>query len=248
VNGSSANRRLAPTVLATALTLMVIAGFSRLGFWQLHSAAEKRSLMAQHALSQQSTVDLTPANTGALPRYQRVRLHGRYDSRHQILLDNMPSNNPAHPGRPGYRVLTPFALEQGGWLLVDRGWLAPGPTRAMVPAVDVGTMPRELTGQLDHLPRAGMQLDQSSITAEGPWPRILNFPQPATLERVLARPLLPGVVLLDPQAADGYERVWELRFSVGPARHLAYAVQWFALAAAALCIYLVLIYRHYRSR
>jgi len=248
VNGSSANRRLAPTVLATALTLLVIAGFSRLGFWQLHSAAEKRSLLAQHALSQQSTADLTPANAGTLPRWQHVRLRGRYDSLHQILLDNMPSNGSARPGRPGYRVLTPFALEQGGWLLVDRGWLAPGPTRAVVPAVDVSTAPRELTGLLDHLPRAGMQLDQSSITAEGPWPRVLNFPQHATLERVLARPLLQGVVLLDPQAADGYERVWELRFSVGPTRHVAYAVQWFALAAAALAIYLVLIYRHYRSR
>ncbi|AMN48448.1 hypothetical protein ACG33_15345 [Steroidobacter denitrificans] len=235
-------------MLATALTLMVIAGFVRLGFWQLHSAAEKRSLMAQHALNRQSTVDLTPTNAGTLSRYQRVRLRGRYDSRHQILLDNMPSNSSAHPGQPGYRVLTPFALEQGGWLLIDRGWLASGPTRAVVPAVDVGTTPRELTGLLSHLPRAGVQLDQSAIAAEGSWPRVLNFPQQATLERVLSRPLLPGMVLLDPQAVDGYERVWEIRFSIGPARHIAYAVQWFALAAAALCIYLVLIYRHYRSR
>lgn len=235
-------------MLATALTLMIIAGFVRLGFWQLHSAAEKRSLMAQHALNQQSIVELTAANAEAVPRYQRVHLRGHYDSRRQILLDNMPSNSSAHPGRPGYRVLTPFALEQGGWVLVDRGWLAPGPTRTVIPAVGVDTRPRELTGQMDHLPRAGMQLDQSSIKAEGPWPRVLNFPQQATLERVLAHPLLPGVVLLDPEAAEGYERVWEIRFSVGPARHVAYAVQWFALAAAALSIYLVLIYRHYRSR
>jgi len=227
---------------------MVVAGFMRLGFWQLHRAQEKRSLMAQYALGQQSIADLTAENAHSLPRYQHIRLRGHYDSAHQVLLDNMPSNDPAQRGRPGYRVLTPFALQDGQWILVDRGWLASGTSRTVLPDVEVGEEPRELSGQLDLLPRPGMQLDQSSLGAAGSWPRVLNFPQAATLERVLQRPLLPGLVLLDPDLDNGFKRLWEIRFPIGPQRHVGYAVQWFALAAAALSIFLILLYRQYRRR
>ncbi len=258
------------------LTLIVVAAFVRLGMWQLHRADEKRSLIAQYDLGRQSTVELTAANARRLPRYQQVRVRGHYDPAHQILLDNMPSGSaPAavpqpdartdfeldgavqnesprvHPGpagRPGYRVFTPFRLQDDGWVLVDRGWLPLGATRAELPDVAVSDRERQIVGQFDHLPRPGIQLDQSDIDASGPWPRVLNFPQQATLERALERELLPGVILLDPQAPDGYERVAGARVAFGPERHLAYAVQWFAMATAVIFIYVILQYRRYRNR
>ena len=51
----------------------------------------------------------------------------------QVLLDNMPSAT----GVAGYRVLTPWRLEAGQWLLVDRGWIAMGATREQLPDVRV---------------------------------------------------------------------------------------------------------------
>jgi len=46
------------------------------------------------------------------------------------------------------------------------------------------------------------------------------------------------VILLDPKEPDGYARNWEAP-GFPPMRHIGYAVQWFALAAALLVIYIV---------
>lgn len=238
-----ANRRFSPTLLGTALVIVGVALFVRLGFWQLHRAEEKQELLAQYAAGQQSTVDLTAANAAALPTYQQITARGHYDPAQQILLDNMPSQH----GQPGYRVITPFRLESGDWLLVDRGWLALGATRADIPDVSVGAEARTITGRLDTLPRAGIQLDAANEGAAAAWPRVMSFPQHAALERALNRQLLPGLALLDPAQADGYERVWQARFQFGPDRHIAYAVQWFALAAAAAVIYLIMSLQRERS-
>jgi surfeit locus 1 family protein len=226
-------------ILATVLTLVGVALFVRLGTWQMHRADEKRALIEQFEAGRQSTLTLTNENADAFPRYQHVRARGRFDGAHQVLLDNMPSQH----GRPGYHVLTPFELTDGGWVLVDRGWIPMGATRADIPDVDVGVEPRELLGQLDDLPRAGIALEAPSIEPAAPWPRVMSFPPRATLEQALGRKLPERLVLLDAAQPDGYERVWHARFAFGPERHLAYAVQWFALAAAAAAIYLFLMFR-----
>ena len=52
-------------------------------------------------------------------------------------------------------------------------------------------------------------------------------------------PLQPAVVLLEPEAAEGYWRDWQPRFGgFGPERHQGYAVQWFSLAMALVILYL----------
>lgn len=238
-----ANRRFSPSIFATVLTILGIALFARLGFWQLQRAEEKQALLEQYAAGRQSIVELQADITDTLPRYQQVRAHGRYDSAHQILLDNMPSGR----GQPGYRVVTPFELEQGAWILVDRGWLPLGATRASLPDVSVGEEPRDIVGRLDMLPRAGIQLDGQQENAAAAWPRVMSFPQQAAVEKALDRSVFNGLVLLDPEQPDGYERPAQMRFSAagefGPDRHVAYAVQWFAMAAAALVIYLILGFR-----
>jgi surfeit locus 1 family protein len=71
----------------------------------------------------------------------------------------------------------------------------------------------------------------------------MNYPQQRDIESTLGRPVLPGLVLLDAEQPDGYEREWQTRFQSGPERHLAYAVQWFAFATAALVIYLIVSFR-----
>ncbi len=84
-----------------------------------------------------------------------------------------------------------------------------------------------------------MRLGEDSADPGAGWPRVLNFPQHAQLERVLHRSLARGVVLLDSAQADGYERTWRATYRVGPERHLAYAVQWFAFALVAVVIYVI---------
>jgi surfeit locus 1 family protein len=230
-----ANRNFAPTLFAVVLTIAAVALFVRLGVWQLNRAAEKDALQANYAAGQQSVVELTAANAAQLAQYQRVSARGHYDSTRQILLDNMPSAM----GQPGYRVVTPFELEQGGLVLVDRGWRRPGATRNDLPDVTVGENARTIAGQLSALPRPGVRLAGGAAT-DSRWPRVMNYPEQASIERVLERKVLPGLVLLDADQPDGYERAWQARTDMGSERHLGYAVQWFAFALAAVALFVVM--------
>ena len=231
-------RRWRPSLFSVVLAAVGMALFARLGFWQLDRAEQKQELLAQYEAGQRAQIAITAENADNLSRYQRVKVTGRYDPAHQILLDNMPSN----AGRPGFRVLTPMRTS-AGWLLVDRGWLPLGATRAELPNVSVSDVERNVTGTMDSLPRAGLQLASAPIAADAPWPRVLNFPTQSDLERQLGHELIPGVLLLDPSHPDGYERVWEAHLGFKPERHIGYAVQWFALAAAAAIIFILMGFR-----
>lgn len=236
---SSATRRVwRPSPFGAALTVLAAALLMQLGFWQLGRAEQKRTLLDQYVQGQQSLVEIGPQNAHNLPRYQRAQVTGRYDPSHQVLLDNMPS----HTGQPGYRVLTPMQTA-AGWLLVNRGWLPMGATRSELPDIQVDDDERTITGIIDELPRAGLELDTPPVDASAPWPRVLNFPKQSTLEQQLGRKLIPGSLLLDASQPDGYERAWEAHIGVTPERHIGYAVQWFALAAAALVIFVVTSFR-----
>jgi surfeit locus 1 family protein len=230
-----ANRNFSPTLFAVVLTLAAVLLFVRLALWQLSRAAEKDALQAKYAAGQRSVVELTEANAAKLTQYQRVSARGHYDSAHQILLDSMPSAM----GQPGYRVVTPFELEQGGWLLVDRGWHRPGATRSDIPDVAVGESARALTGQLSVLPRPGVRL-AAVPDGSDKWPRVMNYPEQATVEGALDRKVLPGLVLLDADQPDGFERAWQARTDMGSERHLSYALQWFGFAIAAIALFVVL--------
>jgi surfeit locus 1 family protein len=225
-------------LFSVVLTLVGMALFARLGFWQLDRADQKQELLAQYEAGQRTQVAITSENADSLSRYQRVSVGGRYDPAHQILLDNMPS----HAGRPGFRVLTPMQTS-AGWLLVDRGWLPLGATRAELPNVSVSDAERNITGTLDSLPIAGLKLESAPIAADAPWPRVLSFPTQVDLEQQLGHKLIPGVLLLDPSHPDGYERIWEAHLGFKPERHIGYAVQWFALAAAAAIIFVLMGFR-----
>jgi surfeit locus 1 family protein len=229
------NRRFAPTLLGTLAALAGILLFARLGMWQLDRADQKRALQDQLAAGQETTVDLTSDRVDELDRYQRVRVRGRYDAEHQILLDNMPSQH----GQPGYRVLTPLEMGDGAWILVDRGWLPWGATRLPLPDVRVDGDERVVTGQIDELPRPGMRLNDT-VQSEGPWPRVMNYPRHEDLERALQRKTHARIVLLDPADPDGYDRARNLESLFSTGRHIGYAVQWFALATAVLVVYLLL--------
>src|SRR5262245_60475032 len=235
-----ADRRLLAILTLAALGGVIL--FIRLGFWQLDRAEEKRGMIAEYERGVADTLPLTASNVDTLPRYQQVRVRGHYDSNHQVLLDNMPS----HAGFPGYRVLTPFVSDAGDWFLVDRGWVSLGESRTVLPSVTVPNDERAIVGRLAEIPRPGMRLGTPPPASE--WPRVLNYPQREDLEKALGQHVPSRLILLDPDAPDGYERIWEPNFGVGASRHVAYAVQWFALAALVVTMYVVVTLRTRRAR
>jgi surfeit locus 1 family protein len=234
-----ANRRFRPSLFGTVLLAVGLTAFVNLGLWQLRRADEKQALVTAVEQGQHTTVELTDAQPAALPRYQRVTARGRFESSRQFLLDNMPS---AH-GRPGFRVLTPFVLEDGRRILVDRGWIPMGAQREELPDVAVAADPRTLAGTLDELPRPGLRLKDAGPARRDTWPQVVNFPEHASLEAALGTALLEPILLLDPNLPDGFEREWSARTQFTPERHVGYAVQWFTFAFVAVVIYLLLSFK-----
>lgn len=230
-------RSFAPPAWTVGLTALGLAIFVSLGYWQLGRAQEKQALLEAFASGSEDIVDTTGLGFDELARYQRVRLRGTYDATRQILLDNMPSA----AGRPGYRVLTPLERADGrGWVLVDRGWVPLGASRAALPDVAVGTDEREVAGILDVLPVPGLRVGPAAAPGAGTWPRVLLFPTEADVESALGIDVESRIILLDQDVADGFERRWRPALGFGPERHLGYAIQWFAFALVSVALFIAL--------
>jgi surfeit locus 1 family protein len=93
-----------------------------------------------------------------------------------------------------------------------------------------------VTGRIDQLPRAGINLAASDGAG---WPRRLSYPDLATVRRVYGEAVDPAIILLDASANDGYLRDWKPG-GLPPERHFGYAVQWYGLALALAVIYVVI--------
>lgn len=229
--------RLLPT-LAVAALLPLLLG---LGVWQLERAAYKRALVEAHA---QRSAD-RPVNSlplvveAAAWRYRRAEFAGHLDTGRALLLDNR-----THRGMAGYHLLLPLRLDDGRTLLVNLGWAPLGLDRDHLPPVPTRDGPLVVRGLLDLPPAAGLQLGPEGPEAQG-WPRVLQRLDLAALADALGHPLLP-LVLLEQESGDpGLVRDWRPA-TIGPARHTAYAVQWFALALALLVIYLAVNTRRWQ--
>ncbi len=229
------SRIFAPRPFTTVLTLVLLVMLVALGRWQLRRADDKRALFDafDKGADVTRTIDL---QTPPLPRYSQVEAQGRYDESRQILIDNMTNAD----GRAGYFVITPFALSGGGWLLVNRGWVPVGASRANPPEVGVSGEPRWVRGRADHLPSPGIQMGRPAAL-RAPFPAVANFPSHADIEQLLHEDSwtrAADLVLLRADQPDGYVRQWQPP-GLPPLRHVAYAVQWFGLALALGIIYLV---------
>jgi surfeit locus 1 family protein len=232
---AAARRRFRPGVPATIFTGFFLPLLLTLGAWQLDRAADKQALYDDFAAGGEA-VALEAGSRGLeeLRRYAPVRATGRYLPDRQFLLDNMVED-----GQAGYRVLTPLLLDEGHAVLVDRGWVARDFSAAGPPPIDVDAMPRTVAGQLDQLPRPGIKLDART---EPGWPKVVQFPGLDELSAALGLELVPGLLLLEASAPDGYRRDWRPS-DFGPERHFGYAFQWFALAVTLVILYLAWSFR-----
>jgi surfeit locus 1 family protein len=219
--------------------LLAVAGcalFTSLGFWQWGRGVHRAQVWADLARGAAAPpIAVTGERLAALPRLARVRVEGRYDGAHQLLLDNI-----TREGRPGYEVLTPLDLAGGVTLLVNRGWVPFSGYRDRLPDVTLALQaPVTLEGRLDRLPVAGLASGSVAPRADGSWPRVTAFPTTGALTQVLGRPVAEPVLLLDAASSEGYDRRWPPP-GVPPERNFSYAIQWWSFAALALALFVLL--------
>ncbi len=241
--GTPGKRVFRPALVPTLVTVALVPVLLGFGIWQLQRAEEKRELYA--AFERDDAVSLAAVADSGLEqmRYRRADVYGSYDGEHQFLLDNM-----THRGKSGYHVITPLLPETAAVaVLVNRGWVPLGETRERLPQVGAPVAPRLIRGRVDGLPRPGLRLSPPPHARSAPWPRLMQFPVFDELEQALGYELAPFLLLLDPGESDGYVRDWQPR-SFGPERHVAYAVQWFALALTLLIIYVAVNFRRQKPQ
>jgi surfeit locus 1 family protein len=227
-------RRFSASVAVSALTAMLVALLLALGTWQIQRARLKEALQETYQARQSDeAVRLSSRISEPEPlRFRHVQMKGSYDARHQVLLDNR-----VRAGRAGYEVFSPFHLEPPGlWVLVDRGWLPGGPTRADLPELLAPAGTLEVAGILDLPPGKTLVLGESEAPG---WPKVVQYLDPSEISERLGHRLEPLVVHLDPSAPAGFQREWQLS-PIGPGRHYAYALQWFTLAVVVLAVYVAL--------
>lgn len=219
-------------VWAWLLTAAAASVFGALGQWQLGKGLAK-SRMAEAMADRDAEPEIVSRAFGA-PQELQVRrgvARGTYLADQQLLLDGQSNQH-----RPGYRVWTPLLLADGAAVIVDRGWI-PLDKAGLDAGVPAGTV--AVTGAWRSLPQPGVRLEGTvNCPEQKAFPTTVLYPTGDDLECLLARPVVGGLLLLDADAPGGFVREWT-DFGFPPARHYGYAFQWFALAAAAIVIFVV---------
>ena len=239
------NRR-APTLWIgwTVAILLIVAGCA-LGSWQLSRMHQKEAMLASvgTVLQARATRPLEIAAQEARAQtYDWAAGEGRFLTQPAWLLDNQQRD-----GRPGVRVFRLFQPDGGSTpVLVEMGWLAVSAAREL-PVVGPAPNDRiEVRGLLLPPPSGGLLAGAESQTPDGQHLVIALDPATIAARSGVAR-IAPRVLRLDPDLPIGHARDLDvLPNTLPPERHLGYAVQWFALAAAVLIIAVLLTLRHRR--
>lgn len=214
--------------LPTLIFLCLLPLLLSLGTWQLSRAQEKRIFLQQQARGQVvETSHLSTAiedNADTL-RYRKLEVAGRYDTQHQFLIDNQISM-----GKVGYFVLTPFILQgENKAILVNRGWIALNADRTRLPDIAMTAEPTVITGRANHYPSVGIKIAGAEIPTDS-WPSVVQVVNSEVLAKKLGYPLFTFQLELDKDLPNGFKREWHTTTLMLPEQHIAYAVQWFALA------------------
>lgn len=224
-----------PTLAALFFFLLMLW----LGNWQGDRAETQRALQARY----DNAIKEAPIHVGStlLDRdsvlYRKVEVKGVFDDAHTILLDNRVMN-----GVAGYHVLTPLKIEGSRLsILVNRGWIGVGRSRAQVPhpPTPAGLVSLE-----------GMAVDPHSrffeLMSTAPQGRVwqnLNFERYAKTEGLKLQPVL---LLQTSEIDDGLQRSWP-RPDTGVSMHVSYAIQWYSLAATLAVLWLVVNVKCHRG-
>jgi len=228
-----------PAWWAVLLTLAGVLVFTRLGIWQLHRAEYKDELLRRYAASASAPVQAFDAVADHPPAdaYPRVRVQGRYLTDRLYLLDN-----PRHDSFGGVEAYAPFRpLHEDKVLLVDLGFLPGNGTDQAPQLPPLPSAPQTLEGLYQPPPGKGLELGGNALAQQQQWPKTSIYLDLDQIAADLHSVLYPRVLTLDADPSAIYVRVHTLDLSsMPPARHRAYAYQWFTFALAAVVIFGVL--------
>lgn len=240
-------------VILTVIALVLMPTMVELGFWQLHRHQDRVAHNERVAAS--LAADPVPVEELSGPgqrvpeedTYRPVTATGVYDSAREVVV----RRRTAEDGREiGYFVLTPLVRPAGPVLLVNRGWVPPGPDQVSFPEVPpapdgevtvTGRLrPDETTGSTGIKDRGGLPDRQVMLISS------------EQQEDLQGRAVLSGYIELtatepEPEASHLAEQIGDPDHD-GIGAHMAYAVQWWLFVAAVPVGWVILVRREVRDR
>jgi len=210
--------------LTVSVYALAVALLFSLGLWQIQRGHSKAQIMTRLETDQPAYQPLREMpNDFKQLIYLPAQLAGQWQAERSFLLANR-----IHRGQAGFEVLSPFQLNSGETLLVNRGWI-PKDQAANFATPQDNTPP---TGLL-YAPQKGFTIGSALTPEDAGWPRETLYLDIAALETALKTPLSNLVLVLAADNANSFTRIWQ-PVVVSPMRHYAYAAQWFGLMIALL--------------
>jgi len=232
-------KRFRPTFWATVCAVPALAILLALGSWQVQRLHWKEGEIAKRQERSQGQGIPLPSDfpDSAAVEFTRVALNGTFLHEDEFYLGARTEN-----GRVGLNVVTPFRLEDGRILLVNRGWV---PEQRRAPA-------SRAEGQL-----SGPQAIEALLRTDG-WKGVAfakppNNPQerfyfwldlPVMAEGVSAGPIVTEVYAdaVASEVPGGLPIGGQTRI-VLKNDHLEYAITWYSFAVILAVIYFLFHYR-----
>ncbi|WP_405750105.1 SURF1 family protein [Streptomyces sp. NBC_00144] len=236
-------------VILALVSIVLMPTMIKLGFWQLHRHEHKvaqNTLIGKNLKSRPVPVgDLTsPGHTVPYDQYWRqVTATGHFDNADEVVVRRRTSAD----GTVGYHVLTPFVLDDGKTVLINRGWVADNGSQLTLPKIPPAPKGRlTVAGRL----MADETTGASGIKNEkGLPPHQVMLINSAEEAKAMGRTVLGGYIeqTAPTPKGDSPQLIPAPEHSdIGP--HMAYAVQWWLFTAGVPIGFVVLVRREKRER
>jgi surfeit locus 1 family protein len=219
-------------IIATLVTFLAVVIMFTLGLWQLQRADEKSQRLAAIELAAVSA----PLNLNRAMELKDeardfpIQFTGQAQLTQYFLLDNR-----VQQGQVGYEVIVPVSSLEGT-VLVNFGWIAAPALRSELPMVSIPSVEKEYQGMLA-IPLKNSLINETALFDQQ-WPKVVQQIDISLMAQHYEQELMPFVVLLNKDAGKEYLRNWQ-PVVMPPEKHIAYAIQWFLLAGAALTIFII---------
>lgn len=214
-----------------------------LGTWQRNRGHEKTALLQAQASAQQTdfiTIDMLLNHPIDIIRYRKIHLYGRFIPQADFLLDNQTLQ-----GKVGYHVLSAFEINNGGTVLIHRGWVAAPVHRNELPHIP--SIPGEIT--IEGIVEKGYVNPLISRTLENnriEWPLRVQNIDFELFSKLLNRSITDKMIVLSRPIDSSFTALPPSSEWLTPERHFGYAFQWYSLAAVLLLLSMLTLWRTYR--
>jgi surfeit locus 1 family protein len=145
-------------------------------------------------------------------------------------------DNQITAGVVGYKIYSPFYFnENNNFVMVDRGWIKQGKSRAALPNISFISTPSRIVGTLIS-PEVGVLAGPELLTDA--WPKVSQSRSIDVVSDAFIDKPIPQVLVLDPGSKFSEEYIPISPFAISPTKHYGYALQWFTMALVLLGMFI----------